>query len=155
MTATRLKSELWVASYGFPKFFRRSLVEGHVNPPHMYCVQVPSSTVEVLPPFDPMTGLNIRLTHRHLTRRPKGNSTLRHFSTSTLNASLLSTHETFLSPELPKSCKLAIVVLTFGSFGSLYNATPQILCSPKVPTPESRSVHQPLWLGRNIPGVDM
>jgi hypothetical protein len=41
-TATRLKSELWVASYGFLKFFGHLLVEGHVASTWIYLTRIVS-----------------------------------------------------------------------------------------------------------------
>jgi hypothetical protein len=166
MTDAMLKSELWVTSYGFPKLFGRSLVEGHVNPPHTYCLHVPSSTVQVHPPSDLTIGINLRL-----TRKPTGTLTLWCFGALALNASLLSTHDTFRSPELSKSRKLSTWFQPSGLLGTSITLHPKSFGVPKSQNPgvcytpnplesqtpelpEFWSLHQPLWLERNVPRDD-
>jgi hypothetical protein len=118
MTATKLKSDIWVASYGFPKFFGCSLVEGHVDPSRSYYPQAPTSTVEVHPPSNPTTGFDL-----HLTHKLQGSSA---FNTSALNApfSFLCTNPLeSQNPEIPRCCHVAPA---FGPFGSIRSNIPYV-----------------------------
>jgi hypothetical protein len=112
------KFELWVANYGFPKFFGRSLVEGHVDPSHSYHPQDPTSTMEFHPPSNPTMRFDL-----HWTHKLQGSSA---FSTLALNAPF-----SFLckNPQKSRNPELSMcfhVAPAFGPFGSIRSNIPAI-----------------------------
>jgi hypothetical protein len=71
-----------------------------------------------------------------------------------LHASLLSTHETTQSSKLLKSRKLTTWLQPSGRSISLPYYIPNPLESESPGLQESRSLHQPRWLGKHVPGTN-
>jgi hypothetical protein len=93
-------------------------------------------------------------THSSSNTQASNTQANRKFNTSALNASLLSTHETFQSFKLPKSHKLATWFLPLGLLGLSITLHPKSSGVLKSWTPEFWSLHQPLWLVGHVPRTD-
>jgi hypothetical protein len=156
MTATRLKSELWVASYGFPKFFGLHWLRTMWHPRESTsCVLSPSSFIHggspsIVRSHDWTQSSSNTQTSNTQAKRKFNTSTFRHFDAERL----LTMHETFRSPELSKSRKLATWFPPSGLLGLSIMLHPKSSGVPKSRLSESWSPHQPLWLGMHISGAD-